>query len=441
MYVAFRYCLFVKETGGGGMMSVRHLGLYIVCLSVCLLTVPAGQVWAQGSSEDTTVAGAAVVGRSRPEYDPVGARIGSFFLYPFATTGLFYDDNVLSVDVGEQGDTVSNSTAGLLIQSDWNRHLYQIELGVSNFTYFDLTEENHTDFYVNTKGRLDVTRDFNIGTASSAARLSEERGASDSPTAAAEPTEYTKLESSVSFNKQFNRVSVQVGGAIQDLDYDDVNAIGGGVIDQDIRDGQIYTAIFRSAYEFSPGYRAFGLVEGNWRDFGALTAATNRDSEGIEARAGLEFEITRLMAGEVSIGYLRQDYDSTAFQSTDGLAAKASLLWNPTMLMSVTFSGERRVSETTFSGASGHLDTLASIRVDYELLRNLILSPSVGYVEEDYQGVARTDETVTAGVALEYLINRRFSAKAYYVFTSKDSSISTFNYDKNKVGGSVKVQF
>ena len=83
-----------------------------------------------------------------------------------------------------------------------------------------------------------------------------------------------KLESSLSLNKSFNRLIVQLGGAIQHLDYDDVAGVGGIVVDQDIRDGEIYTAILRSAYEFSPGYRFFTLVEGNWRDFNGAVAVT-----------------------------------------------------------------------------------------------------------------------------------------------------------------------
>lgn len=420
---------------------MRRISLFTV-LAVVLCTGFGTASAAQDAGAEATVSQMTVKNRKRDGFDPVGVRVGSYFLYPFATTGVLYDDNVFSVNLGEETDTIWTSTGGLLLQSDWGRHLLDFEFGVSNFVHAEFSDEDHTDFYGKAIGRIDVSRDFNIGVNAGAARLTEPRGSSDSPTSAAEPTQYTKIDASVSFNKQFNRIGLQVGGAVQDLDYDDVDAIGGGKIDQDVRDGQIYTAVLKTSYEFSPGYRAFALVEGNWREFGDNSLATlRRNSDGIETRGGVEFEISRVMSGTISAGYLRQEYDAAVFDPVEGVAAEANILWNPTMLMTVELNAKRRVSETTFSTASGHLDTLLSAKVDYEILRNLIGSANVSYIKEEYEGVKREDDTLSTGVSLEYLINRNMSAQAYYVFTTKDSTISNFNYDKNQVGGSVKVQF
>ncbi len=388
-----------------------------------------------------TVEESAVHSRTRPEYDPVGARVGSFFLYPFLRVGVMYDDNIFALNVNERSDTILTTSVDLLVQSDWGRHLLDFEFGASNQKYSNFSSENHTDLYARSKMRIDVYRNFNIGGYVSIARLHEARGSSDSPTAANEPTPYNKLDASISFNKRFNRFTAQLGGGIQHFDYEDVGAIGGGIIDQDIRDGNIYTVLFRKAYEFSPGYRAFGLIEGNWRDFGGNTAATNRDSQGVEARAGIEFEITQLMAGELSGGYMYQDYNSPIFSDVGDFAVRGALLWNPTMLMTVNLNAQRLISETTFGGASGHVDTIVSAQVDYEIKRNLIGSPYISYTIEDYQGIAREDKTLKTGVSLKYLINRNFSAKAYYRFTTKDSNINTFDYKRSQVGGTVKLQF
>ena len=233
---------------------------------------------------------------------------------------------------------------------------------------------------------------------------------------------------------------MQVGGAVQALDYDDVKALDNSIIDQDIRDGHVYTGVVKLAYEFSPGYRVFGLVEGNQRDFGD-DIIDDRDSKGIEGRAGLEFEVTHLIKGEVSAGYFEQDYDQVGFANTSGMAFKGGLLWNPTQLMTVNLSGERRISETSVAGSSGHVDTILSSRVDYEIMRNLIGSPFINYTIEDYEGVDREDKTLQAGVNLQWLINRNLSAGAFYTYTTKDSNLDTFDYDKNVVGGSLKVQF
>jgi hypothetical protein len=319
--------------------------------------------------------------------------------------------------------------------------MLDFKLGVSDYRYITFTKENHTDYFGEGNWRLDVSRDFNIAGGFSAARLHEARGSSDSPASADEPTPYNKYDASISFNKQFNRLSVQLGGAVQHLDYQDVDAVGGGTIDQDLRDGTIYTGVLKKSYEFSPGYRVFGLIEGNKRLFKGSATTTDRDSKGIEGRTGVEFEISRVMAGEFSLGYLYQDYESASFKDVRGLAAKGALLWNPTQLMTITLNGERRVSETSYSTASSHLDTIVSAQLDYEIMRNLIGSPFVSYTLEDYQGVSREDRTVNTGLSLDYFINRNFSVGATYTFVKKDSNIDTIDYDKNQVGGWVKLQF
>lgn len=381
-----------------------------------------------------------VPGRARPGYDAVGARAGSFFFYPFIVESILYDDNVFASNTNKQDDWILTSSPNLLVLSDWGRHKLDFKFGLTDYRHRDFSKESHTDFYAKSDWQIDVTRDFNVAGSLGAASLTEGRGESDAPTSAAEPTTFRKYDASLSLNKQFNRFTLQVGGAARVFDYDSVDAIGGGTIDQNGRDGTIYTAVARAAYEFSPGYRVFGLMEGNKRNFGR-ELTDDRDSKGYQARAGLEFEITRLVKGEISAGYFEQDYEKIGFANASGMAFKGGLLWNPTMLMTVNLTGERLVSETSVAGASGHVDTILSGRVDYEIMRNLIGSPYISYTLEDYEGVDREDKTLQAGISMQLLINRHISTSAFYTFTTKDSNLDTFDYDKNVVGGSVKIQF
>jgi hypothetical protein len=388
----------------------------------------------------SSVHAASVGGRARGDYDSLGIRAGSFFLYPSVVESFSYDDNIFAAKTDQKDDFIVTSAPTLQILSNWGRHRLDLLLGAVDVRHTDFSSEDHTDFKGIADWRIDVSRDFNIAGKIGASLLTEGRGESDAPTAAAEPTEYRKYDASLSLNKQFNRFTLQVGGAVQELDYDDVRASGGGVIDQDIRDGRVYTGIVKVAYEFSPGYRVFGLAEANQRNFGDKIV-DDRDSKGIEGRAGLEFEVTHLIKAEISVGYFEQDYDQVGFADTSGMAFKGGLLWNPTQLMTVNLSGERRISETSVAGSSGHVDTILSSRIDYEILRNLIGSPFVNYTIEDYQGISREDKTLQTGLSMQLLLNRYISTGAFYTYTMKDSNLDTFNYDKNVVGGNIKIQF
>ena len=388
-----------------------------------------------------SVQGDAVKSRPRPAYDPLGIHLGSFYLLPSVRSEITHDDNVFSASNGRRDDFIYKTIGSALLNSGWGRHMLNFSLSASDFRYDQFTKENHIDLSAGTNWRIDATEQFNITGDAKLARLSEGRGSSDAATGAAEITKYTKYNGSLYFNKTFNRLKVRLGGSVEHVDYDDPDAIGGGTVDQDFRDGTTYNVEIKKSYEFSPGYRFFMLGEGNKREFKGSATTIKRDSKGVEGRAGFEFEFSRLLMGEFSAGYLFQNYETASFKDVKALAAKGSVVWNPTRLMTVNLSGERLVSETSVTGASSHLDTILSAQIDYEILRNLIGSPNISYSLEDFQGISRKDKTLKAGFSLEYLANRYLRAGGGYTFTKKDSPVSGSSYEKNEISGWIKVQY
>ncbi|MGH1352216.1 MAG: outer membrane beta-barrel protein [Methyloligellaceae bacterium] len=390
-----------------------------------------------------TVKEASIRRRPRRDYDPIGARGHGFIFYPYASAELLFDDNIFASDTGAQDDLVWKSSAGVKAESDWGRHFLGFELDVEDYRHSDQQSEDHTNVAGSVKGRYDIYHDTALYGMFSVVNGHENRGAGSalSSNQAAEPTEYVAVKAASYLEKTIGRSTIQVSGSVEHFDYDDVAAVAGGSLDQDSRDGYIYKGGLRKSYNFSPGYNLFGTVEVNSRDFKGGGGTPDRDSNGVEARAGVEFEATRVIATEFSIGYLHQDYDNSAFSDVESLALKSALVWNPTQLMTVNFDASRVVSETTVTNASGRLDTLVNAQIDYEILRNVIGSVKGGYMLEDYQGVSREDETVTAGISVDYLVNRRMRTKLYYTHQNRDSNTATFDYEKNIFGGALKVQF
>ena len=47
---------------------------------------------------------------------------------------------------------------------------------------------------------------------------------------------------------------------------------------------------------------------------------------------GVAFEITRLITGEIGVGYFQQDYVDPIYTDPDGFDYHAALIWNPTPL-------------------------------------------------------------------------------------------------------------
>jgi len=379
--------------------------------------------------------------RSKPGYDALGIRAGSFLLYPSLTAKLLFDSNVFAQPGGEISDWAAITTPRLAAESSWSRHALTFELQARDVRYFDETSQNFTDVYGRVAGRLDVRRDLAIQGSLRLAREHTPLGSGDAPGLAAEPVADTVFDSELAINKTFNRVKVTVRGGYESHNYEDVPAVGGGpLLDQDFRDGDAYHVGGRVAVAISPDTNVFGDVTYTRTEYGNAGIALS-DSDTIRVLAGLEFAPSALVRGQIGVGYTWRGYDGVGIADQDGVAYLADIIWNPTPLITVTLGGEGRIEDTTIAAASGRISSSGHVIVDYELLRNLIVSPQITVLHQDYTGISRDDLLITPGIRVDYMANRYLHVGGEYFFTSRDSSVDVFDYDRHLFGLYAKAQF
>jgi hypothetical protein len=166
-----------------------------------------------------------------------------------------------------------------------------------------------------------------------------------------------------------------------------------------------------------------------------------RNSHGWEVDAGTAVEITRLVTGEIYVGYLEQDYQSPVLKSPTGVAFGGNLIWNITPLWSIKGSASQSVAETDITQASSSTETNFSVTVEHELLRNVILTGNAGYIHDDYNGITRTDDTYLVGAGAKYLLNRNLRLSADITYSSRSSTSTAFsNAAYDRLIGIVGVQ-
>ena len=381
--------------------------------------------------------------RERPklDYDALGIRAGSFLLYPSLTSKLLFDSNVFAQPAGEISDWAAVTTPRLVGESNWSRHALMFELQAHDVRYFDRTSQNHTNVHGRVAGRLDVQRDLAI---QGSLRLTREHmplGSGDAPASAAEPVPDTVFDSELAISKTFNRVKVTLKGGYQSHDYEDVPAIGGGpALDQDFRDADAYEAGGRVAVAISPDTNVFGDVSYTRTEYDN-PSATLSDSDSFRALAGFEFAPSALVRGQIGVGYAWRGFDGAGIADEEGFAYLADIIWNPTPLITVTIGGEGRIEDTTIATASGRISSSGHVIVDYELLRNLIVSPQISILQQDYTGISRDDLLITPGIRVDYMANRYLHVGGEYFFASRDSSVDLFDYDRHLLGLYAKAQF
>lgn len=372
--------------------------------------------------------------RPRPDYDPLGIRAGSFFIFPSLTVQGGYDDNVYATNDDEEDDLFAVVAPEVLVQSNWSRHSLNVRVGAESGLYREEDNNNYFDFFTNANGRLDITRDNILSGGVELSRLHEGRADPDSAGAEEDVTEYWRGSTRLDYRRNFNRVFAIIGGDFQRLDFEDT-----GDQNEDDRDRNQYRARARVGYEISP--RFAGFVEGTYDvrryDETPDDEGFDRDSQGASARGGVEIDITSILFGEVAVGYTRREYDDGDLDTVDGVGFGGTLTWNVTPLTSIIFEAIGEVQETTvdFEGetASANFQKRAGVDVTHELLRNVLLNANAAYTRDDFEGTERSDDSIDLGAGVTYLLNRNLSLNATYTFTTRSSDDDDEEFDRNVV--------
>lgn len=381
-----------------------------------------------------------VKNRPWPDFAAVGIRNGPWMYNPTATAGVFYDSNVFSSPTNRQDDFATRFSAGLRAHSLWERHALDLSLRGDTTAYRDHSSLNQSNVNFDAKGRLDIDHSTQLLGRVQAAYLHDDVGSLTSPAGAIEPTPYGFLSSGLALRKEFGRFTVSGGGQVDSYDYGSVRAADGSLINQDARDGQIYTVHERIDYAFSEKFAMFASLENNKRDLRG-TPGSSLDSSGYRALAGIDIELTHLIKGELAGGYLRQDFDSSAIGTISGPAYRAMLTWSPTRQLDVHFKAEQAVTTTADTSATGVLANSFQLGADYEIQPGFTLSPLFIYEKDDFKGQPRNDDVYAAELRLKRAFNHWASASIYYRYLQRDSNNPLSSYEKHVIGINASVQF
>jgi len=378
--------------------------------------------------------------RQQPGYEPVGIRSGSWMFNPSLISGGFYDSNVFSSNTEKRADVAAVFEPTLRAHTLWERHGIDLKLNTQSTVYNQNSSLNQNNASLKGNAWIDIAHDMAVLTSFQIAHLNEGVGTLSAPTNAVTPTPYNLLSGDVTLRKQFNRLTTSIGFRTDSYDFGSARAQDGTVINQDGRDGQLYSLHSRIDYAFSSALGWFGGVEGNQRDIRGIPGHT-LDSQGYRALSGFTVGLGNLVTGEFGAGYVQQRFDDPTIGTVEGPSYRARLTWRPTRLLDIHFNAEQIVTQTSDTSATGVLANAVQLGLDYELRRNVIVSLAGGYETDRFFGQLRKDHVTTSDARVKYLMNRFSSISAYYRYTVRNSDVPVFSFDKHLVGLNVTAQF
>lgn len=367
--------------------------------------------------------GETVTGLRRPDLEPLGVTLGSFLLFPSIALQETYEDNIFFNPDDEEADFITSIEPAVLLRSNWNNHALNLRADSRVVRYLDNDDEDFEDYTLAGDGRLDITRDTNLF-AGAGHRLRHEDRASPDDIRGTEPTEFSISSFNLGASHRLNRLLFRLNNEFDIIDFDDTPSAT-GTINQDDRDREVYTISLQGAYEIAPRREVFLRGSWNQRDYDQNRDDNgfNRDSDGFEIAVGTNYDLTGVLLVEAFLGYRQQEYDDARLDEISGPSAGANLIWNVTRLTTVIGGISREIEETTLNGSSGYFSTRANVRVDHELLRNLLLNAGVGYRNDDFEGINREDDFYTLNLGAQYLLTRNFALSAGYTFLMRDTNV------------------
>jgi len=373
-------------------------------------------------------------------YTPEGIRLGVFTLSPSLEVLQKYDDNIFRQQSGEKSDAITLFQPSVALKSDWGLH--EVQLGASgDFGRFsDFDSENYEDHRLYASGRYDIDYETYLTVSASLNRLHEDRSSLDD-VGGDSPTEFDRRSMAVTFSRSLGILKLRLGGELHSYEYEDSSS-GGASIDNSNRDRDHQALNARLSYGVSDDYDVFVQAETSRRRYDESTGAA-RDSDGREYQLGMAVNFSGKAKGDVYIGRLTQDYRTT-FDDVSATTYGASVLWNPTEVMSLDFNIDREVLETTLAGASGLLRTDSSVVLEHSFRDNVFVDLGLGLIDEQYEGTAvssRDNTTYVLGAGAEYRVNNRLHAGVNYEFKDRSFKDNVGDYDNHVMTFSVKYAY
>ncbi len=376
-------------------------------------------------------------------YAPLGLRVGSVTLRPAITGSVGYDSNPSRISGASKGSVFSRTEGELGVQSDWNLHEVTGLLRGGYSRYYRDDNASRPDAEGNLAVRLDATRDTRI-LLESRLRLDTQRPGSPDLSAAVQGRPITwAYGASAGVQHDINRLQLTLRGSVDRQDYEDAELSNGAKLSQADRNQTQYGLRLRAAYELTPGLRPFVQGEIDTRQFDQKIDSNGyrRSSDGYSARIGSTFEISRLLTGELSVGYQDRTYEDGRLKNLRGIVGDAAILWTPTALTSVTLRGTSELGDTTIPGSSGTTARRVGLEVAHALRRNLTVTGFTTFQRTVYDGQGLREDFSTIGARLEYRLTRTFAIRGSFTHERLNSTAQGSDYTANVATVGLRVQF
>ena len=386
-----------------------------------------GEAGAQAQQTDVAVANL-----PRPGFESRTIRLGGTIIAPTLDLGVAYNDNIAAtrsgriddaiftirprIDIEHRGatlDLIGNVHAGIIRFAENTRE------NVDTFgAKLDLTKRAGGGHSLNAEGTYDRSFERRSDPEADFDRLRR-------------PALINFTTGELRYGYRGARIGATAMFSVASIDY-----LPSADADRDLT---TYRGSVRGLYSIGSGTAVFveGFVTRRDNRLRLDRSGFDRDATTTGGLAGLEFSLSGKLDGDLGVGVFHADPDDRRLRGFTGLGASGRLAWHPRERTDVTFDVFRGDVASVRIGATGRVDTRASVSIDQEARHNLLLHGAIGLRNIHYRGTIDRDQRYLTGeVEARYLLRRHvwLIVGSNYVHRGADFVDDRFHYWQTNLG-------
>lgn len=354
--------------------------------------------------------------RPQPEFDTIGIRLGPWVASPTLRIDSGYDSNLFGTATDKDGDGYIILTPSLDLKSDWGRNSLDFAATGTFTRYYQHSKPRSNEYDIHGGGQLEFGR-TSLSASASVALTSERNGANGAPLSTGRPSQFRSFTQRVGVEQDLLPLRLSLEAEHSKISYNDLVTPSGSRISQEFRDSNQWT--IRGGATYQPtDIAAFGIFA-LYRHSGSSVSSRASKLTNAGANGAIDLGLIRLNS---EVGYMWQRYSNSVFRDFNGLTYASTVNWYPTSLLTIGLIG-RKSLENSGNPIVGVIVTHSvKADIDYELLRNFMLSLSASRKWQDFREVHSHALSRNEELKGEYKFNRTVAIGAYARHECRDSS-------------------
>ncbi|MDO6524318.1 outer membrane beta-barrel protein [Motilimonas sp. 1_MG-2023] len=357
---------------------------------------------------------------------------------PFVNVELKHDDNVANVGRNEKSSWANVIDPGVMVKMNPGNNEYILLYRLSQGNYFSSHNDDYTDHLLRLSGNWEFNERNRAGLLYNFNATHEERGTGISDGAGNALDEVIRYKTNYA-NAHYGFGGMDATGRLQfNLGYFDKSYSNfRGITQFRDFDEMRYGGAFY--YRVAPKTSLiFELLKNDKRYDAVDTTGISRDSDDHFAYIGTTWDTTATITGVAKVGYQNKDFKTSNRESFDGFSWDVGLTWQAKEYSKFDFATRYKAKDPDQFG--DYIEELYYLAAwQHYWLERLSSNVSWSFIQDDYSGSARKDDTDEYQISLNYDLRRWLQIGLGYRVTQKDSTAANIGYDKNVFSISVNM--